>query len=51
VNLDGEVAGSTPGTFTVERNALHVVVPAGSTAAALDGARASALEDRGSGLH
>ena len=50
VNLDGEVAGSTPGTFTVDRNALHVVVPAGSTAAVLDGTRASVLEDRGSGL-
>ena len=40
VNLDGEVATSTPSLFEVERNALHVVVPTGSTAAALDGARA-----------
>jgi diacylglycerol kinase (ATP) len=36
VNLDGEVAGGTPGTFEVERNALRVVVPRSSTAAALD---------------
>ena len=41
VNLDGEVVATTPGTFTVDRNALHVVVPAGSTAAVLDGARAT----------
>jgi len=41
VNLDGEVAGTTPGVFEVERNALHVVVPIASEAAALDGSRAA----------
>ena len=50
VNLDGEVAATTPGTFTVDRNALHVVVPSGSTAAVLDGARAGHPRDPGSGL-
>jgi len=40
VNLDGEIAARTPCTFEVERNALHVVVPATSTGAALDGGRA-----------
>lgn len=37
VNLDGEIATATPTDFTIERNAVHVVVPQGSTAAALDG--------------
>jgi YegS/Rv2252/BmrU family lipid kinase len=45
INLDGEIAATTPATFEVERNALHVVVPAGSEAARLDGPRA----DRGPG--
>ncbi|KIC69475.1 lipid kinase [Pseudarthrobacter phenanthrenivorans] len=37
VNLDGEIATVTPADFTVERNALHVVVPRHSSAAVLDG--------------
>ncbi|WP_210503759.1 lipid kinase [Nocardioides xinjiangensis] len=37
VNLDGEIAATTPATFEVDRNALHVVVPAGSRAARMDG--------------
>lgn len=37
VNLDGEIATATPADFAVERNAVHVVVPRDSTAAALDG--------------
>jgi YegS/Rv2252/BmrU family lipid kinase len=37
VNLDGEVAATTPATFEVDRNALHVVVPAQSRAARMDG--------------
>ena len=37
VNLDGEIATLTPADFTIERNAVHVVVPQHSTAAALDG--------------
>ena len=36
VNLDGEVAATTPAEFTVERNALRVAVPRGSRAARLD---------------
>ncbi|SED07823.1 lipid kinase, YegS/Rv2252/BmrU family [Nocardioides exalbidus] len=36
VNLDGEIAARTPATFEVERNALHVVVPAASRAARMD---------------
>ena len=36
INLDGEVAASTPATFEVDRNALHVVVPAHSRAARMD---------------
>jgi diacylglycerol kinase (ATP) len=39
VNLDGEVAATTTATFEVDRNALHVVVPARSRAARLDGGR------------
>lgn len=38
VNLDGEIAATTPATFEVDRNALHVVVPRGSGAARMDGA-------------
>ncbi|MBS2938094.1 lipid kinase [Nocardioides sp. J2M5] len=37
VNLDGEIAATTPATFEVDRNALHVVVPRGSGAARMDG--------------
>ncbi|GGF44158.1 lipid kinase [Marmoricola endophyticus] len=37
VNLDGEIAARTPASFTVERNAVRVVVPHASTAATLDG--------------
>ncbi|WP_210651988.1 lipid kinase [Nocardioides sp. SYSU D00065] len=37
VNLDGEIAATTPATFEVDRNALHVVVPADSRAARMDG--------------
>lgn len=40
VNLDGEIAARTPATFEVRRNAVHVVVPPGSSAARLDGPRA-----------
>lgn len=36
VNLDGELAATTPATFEVDRNALHVVVPQHSRAAQLD---------------
>ena len=39
VNLDGEIAATTTATFEVDRNALHVVVPARSRAARLDGGR------------
>ena len=37
VNLDGEIATTTPTDFTVQRNAVHVVVPQNSTSALLDG--------------
>lgn len=37
VNLDGEVVSATPLAFRVERNAVRVVVPAGSGAARWDG--------------
>ncbi len=37
VNLDGEIATSTPTDFTVERNAVHVVVPANSNSATFEG--------------
>ena len=37
VNLDGEIATVTPADFTIERNAVHVVMPQHSTAARLDG--------------
>lgn len=36
VNLDGEVVATTPLTFGVDRDAVHVVVPRGGTAARLD---------------
>lgn len=36
VNLDGEIAATTPADFAVDRNALHVIVPLGSDAARLD---------------
>jgi diacylglycerol kinase (ATP) len=36
VNLDGELAATTPAAFEVDRNALHVVVPQHSRAAQLD---------------
>jgi YegS/Rv2252/BmrU family lipid kinase len=39
VNVDGEIAATTTATFEVDRNALHVVVPAHSRAARLDGTR------------
>ncbi|WP_159824342.1 lipid kinase [Arthrobacter sp. 9AX] len=37
VNLDGEIAAITPTDFTVQRNAIHVVVPQSSNAAVFDG--------------
>ena len=37
VNLDGEIATTTPADFTVQRNAVHVLVPQSSTSALLDG--------------
>ncbi|MFF2245919.1 lipid kinase [Arthrobacter sp. NPDC058130] len=37
VNLDGEIAVTTPTDFTIERNAVHVVVPQSSTSALFDG--------------
>jgi YegS/Rv2252/BmrU family lipid kinase len=40
VNLDGEIAATTPTLFEIERNAVHVVVPRHATAATLDGRRA-----------
>jgi diacylglycerol kinase (ATP) len=40
VNLDGEIATATPTSFTIERNAVHVVVPQSSNSASLDGRRA-----------
>ncbi|WP_019816300.1 lipid kinase [Saccharomonospora saliphila] len=40
VTVDGELVSTTPTRFAIERNALHVVVPADSTAATLDGPRA-----------
>jgi diacylglycerol kinase family enzyme len=38
VNLDGEIAATTPAEVTVERNVLRVAVPRGSRAARLDAA-------------
>lgn len=40
VNLDGEIATATSADFTVQRNAVHVVVPQGSSSAMLDGRHA-----------
>jgi YegS/Rv2252/BmrU family lipid kinase len=40
VNLDGEIATTTPADFAIERNAVHVVVPRSSRSASLDGRRA-----------
>jgi YegS/Rv2252/BmrU family lipid kinase len=40
VNLDGEIATVTPAYFTIERNAVHVVVPQSSSSATFDGRRA-----------
>ncbi len=37
VNLDGEIAATTPTDFTIQRNAVHVVVPQSSTSALFDG--------------
>lgn len=37
VNLDGEISTTTPAYFTVERNAVHIVVPQRSSSASLDG--------------
>jgi YegS/Rv2252/BmrU family lipid kinase len=37
VNLDGEIATTTPTDFTVQRNAVHVVGPQNSTRALFDG--------------
>lgn len=39
INLDGEVEARTPELFQVAGNALHVVVPAGATAARYDAGR------------
>jgi diacylglycerol kinase (ATP) len=39
VNLDGEIAATTPSLFEIERNALHVVIPSGASSASLDGPR------------
>ncbi|PNI09902.1 diacylglycerol kinase [Arthrobacter sp. AFG7.2] len=37
VNLDGEIATITPTDFTIQRNAVHVVVPQSSNSALFDG--------------
>ncbi|TLM74529.1 lipid kinase [Pseudarthrobacter sp. NamB4] len=37
VNLDGEIATATPADFTIDRNAVHVVVPHSSNSASFDG--------------
>lgn len=37
VNLDGEITTGTPTDFTVERNAVHVVVPENSSSATFEG--------------
>ena len=36
VNIDGEVVARTPQDFSVVQNALHVLVPEGSTTASYD---------------
>ena len=46
VNLDGEIATTTPTDFTVQRNAVHVVVPQSSTSALLDGPGAAGWPSR-----
>ncbi|WP_458780364.1 lipid kinase [Arthrobacter sp. D3-16] len=37
VNLDGEIATVTPTDFTIQRNAVHIVVPQSSNSAWFDG--------------
>lgn len=37
VNLDGEIAAVTPADFSVQRNAVHVIVPQSSNSATFDG--------------
>ncbi|MGA8789131.1 MAG: hypothetical protein WB535_09305 [Paenarthrobacter sp.] len=37
MNLDGEIAAVTPTEFSVQRNAVHVMVPQSSNSASLDG--------------
>jgi diacylglycerol kinase (ATP) len=39
VNADGELSATTPATFAVQRNAVHLIVPRTSTAAVWDGSR------------
>ncbi|HEX6877105.1 MAG TPA: diacylglycerol kinase, partial [Nocardioidaceae bacterium] len=39
LNLDGEIAATTPSLFEIERNAVHVVIPIGAESASLDGGR------------
>jgi diacylglycerol kinase (ATP) len=39
VNADGELSATTPATFEVHRNAVHLIVPSASTAAVWDGTR------------
>jgi diacylglycerol kinase family enzyme len=41
VNLDGEIATVTPTDFSVQRNAVHVVVPQSSNSAWFDGPSAA----------
>lgn len=38
VNLDGEIAAVTPTDFTIQRNAVHILVPQSSNSALFDGA-------------
>ena len=42
VNLDGEIATTTPTDFTIQRNAVQVLVPQSSTSALFDGPGAAA---------
>ena len=42
VNLDGEIATTTPTEFTIQRNAVHVVVPQSSSSSLFDGPGAGA---------
>ncbi|MGJ3189266.1 lipid kinase [Paenarthrobacter sp. FR1] len=37
VNLDGEIAAVTPADFSVQRNAVHVIVPQSSNSASFEG--------------